>query len=202
MMRIGITGGIGSGKTTIASIFKLLGVPVYNSDERAKWLMNADVELRKNIELQFGVDAFHPDQTINKAYLARRVFNNREELDKLNQLVHPAVAKDFLNWSLPQKTDLVMQEAALIFEAGIDKFLDAVIVVDCPDELRIQRVITRSGMSRAEVEARIAHQLPSSALRARANWIINNDECSLVIPQVVAILSHIRTEGIRPGRLQ
>jgi dephospho-CoA kinase len=193
MKLIGITGGIGSGKTTMASVFKLLGVPVYDSDYRAKLLMNTNPELKKKIVMHFGSKVLNDDKTINNRYLASRVFQDRSELDILNRLVHPAVAQDFTAWTSLQQSELVMQEAALIFESGFDKNLDAVIVVDAPQELRIQRVMVRNRMSRAEVESRIGNQLDESELRSKANWIIYNDEKQLVIPQILSILEKIKS---------
>jgi dephospho-CoA kinase len=193
MKRIGITGGIGSGKTTITAVFKLLGVPVYDSDYRAKLIMNTNPELKKKIVMHFGAEVLHADKTINNRYLASRVFQDRSELATLNQLVHPAVAADFIVWVSLQQAELVMQEAALIFESGFDKKLDAVIVVDAPKELRIQRVMLRNGMSREEVESRIGNQLDESELRARANWILYNDEKQLVIPQILSILEKMKS---------
>jgi dephospho-CoA kinase len=190
MKKIGLTGGIGSGKSTIAEIFKILNVPVYNSDERAKALMNENPQLIKEIKKIFGNDIYQNGE-LNRAELGAIVFKNSELLNQLNAIVHPAVGRDFNAWSAAQNAKYVIKEAAIIFETGIEKSLDGVIAVIAPNELRIKRVLKRPGMTEALIKERINNQLPSEVLENRANWIIKNDESELVIQQVLKIHSEI-----------
>lgn len=190
MKKIGLTGGIGSGKSTIAEIFKVLNVPVYNSDERAKVLMNENPQLIEDIKKIFGNDIYQNGE-LNRAELGAIVFKNSELLNQLNAIVHPAVGRDFNAWSAVQNTQYVIKEAAIIFETGIEKTLDGVIAVIAPNELRIKRVLKRPGMTEALIKERINNQLPPEVLENRANWIIKNDESELVIQQVIKIHSEI-----------
>lgn len=186
MKRIGLTGGIGSGKSTVARVFKLLGVPVYPSDERAKWLMEHDPELKRNIIAAFGSE-ISPGGQIDRQKLAELVFPDAEKLKQLNALVHPAVALDFEYWCNRQQAAFIIKEAAIIFETGIDRQLDGVIVVAAPDELRIRRVMERSGISEQAVRQRMQQQWPQEELVKRAGWLIKNDETTLLIPHILAI---------------
>lgn len=186
MKKIGLTGGIGSGKSTIAEIFKILNVPVYNSDERAKALMNENQELIEDIKQIFGNDIYQ-NGALNRVELGAIVFKNPDLLKQLNAIVHPAVGRDFKNWCNTQNTLYVIKEAAIIFETGIEKTLDGVIAVTAPERLRMNRVMQRPGMTEALIRERMKNQLPSEVLENRANWIIKNDETELVIPQILRI---------------
>jgi dephospho-CoA kinase len=186
MKKIGLTGGIGSGKSTIAEIFKILNVPVYNSDERAKVLMNKNHQLIKEITQIFGTSIYQ-DGALNRAELGAIVFKNPELLKRLNAVVHPAVGNDFNEWCALQNTHYVIKEAAIIFETGIEKSLDGVIAVTAPETLRMQRVMQRPGMTEALIKDRMKNQFSSVELEKRANWVIKNDETELVIQQVLRI---------------
>lgn len=186
MKKIGLTGGIGSGKSTIAEVFKILNVPVYNSDERAKALMNENPQLIEDITKIFGNNIYQ-NGVLNRAELGAIVFKNPELLKQLNAVVHPAVGRDFNAWCAAQSTHYVIKEAAIIFETGIEKSLDGVIAVTAPEALRLQRVMQRPGMTESLVKERMKNQLPAEELENRANWIIKNDESELVIPQVLKI---------------
>ena len=139
MIKVGLTGGIGSGKTTIAKIFKQLGVPVYFSDDRAKDLMLNNKSLQESLISLFGDEVFI-DGLLNRSYIASKVFSNPKELFKLNALVHPFVQRDFDIWSASQTSNYVLKEAAIIFEAGVDKWLDKVVLVESPKHLKVSRV--------------------------------------------------------------
>lgn len=187
-LKIGITGGIGSGKTTVCKIFEALDIPVYYADERAKWLMVNDSELIQGVKKEFGEAAYDPAGNLNRQYLSNIVFDNPDKLAKLNALVHPAVARDSSAWNQAQTgVTYTLREAALIYEAGIDKQLDFVIVVTAPLETRIQRVVDRDQTTRAAVEARIARQMPEAEKVQRADFVIYNDGERALIPQVLAI---------------
>lgn len=187
-LKVGITGGIGSGKTTVCKIFETLGIPVYYADERAKWLMVNDPDLIKDIKVLFGEAAYNSEDHLNRKYISDIVFNNPEKLNQLNSLVHPAVAKDGSAWNQAQVgVPYTLREAALIYEAGINKHLDYVIVVTAPLELRIQRVMQRDQIPREAVEARIDKQMPEEEKVRLGDFVIVNDGEQALIPQVLAI---------------
>jgi len=192
MLKIGITGGIGAGKSTVSQLFKTLGVPVYNSDERAKWLMNHDLDLKNKIIKLFGDNAYTSHEEVNRMLIAQKVFNDKLLLVQLNELVHPAVKKDYLDWStsiLNNKYSL--KESALLFETGIYKELDKNILVVAPLNIRIERVMKRDGISQELVEQRIKNQLPEEEKIPLADYIIYNDESNSLIEQVLTIHQQI-----------
>lgn len=186
-LRVGITGGIGSGKTTVCRVFASLGIPIYYADERAKFLMNHDEVLKKELILTFGAATFENDQ-LNRAYLAQLVFNDAEQLAKLNSLVHPAVARDTANWE-SQYTAIpyTLREAALLYESGSYRKLDKVITVSAPESLRIERVIARDQTTEAAVRARIDKQWPDAQKVELADFVILNDGQHSLIKQVLSI---------------
>lgn len=188
MQKVGITGGIGSGKTTVCKIFEQLGIPVYYADEKARQLMEQDDALRQSIVEEFGKSAYLPDQSLDRKFLSGIVFKDKEKLDKLNSLVHPAVAADFQNWTLKHKTvPYILKEAALLVESGSYRQLDRLIVVTAPEELRINRVMKRDKVSQQEVVARIQKQLPEKEKIQWADYVIVNDGEALLLPQVLSL---------------
>jgi dephospho-CoA kinase len=195
MLKIGITGGIGSGKTTVAKLFQLQGVPIYNSDIRAKQLMAEDEALKKGLVLAFGEEVY-TDRRLNRAWLATRVFNNEKELAILNGLVHPAVERDFTHWCL-SKSDhpYILKEAALLYESQTYKNLDFVIVVAAPEEMRIERAILRDGLTKQEVMRRFENQLSEEQRLSRADYILTNDDSHSIIKQVIELHQHFITQG-------
>jgi dephospho-CoA kinase len=186
MLKIGITGGIGSGKTTVTRVFEVLGIPVYNADQAAKRLMNEDAALKEKIKQEFGNDVYKNEKLDNK-YLAQIVFSSEEKLDLLNSIVHPATINDANAWMLKQSTPYTLKEAALLFESGAAELLDYVIGVMAPAPLRVQRVMQRDNSSREEVMARMNKQMDEEIKMKLCNFIINNDEQQLLIPQVLAL---------------
>lgn len=188
-LQIGITGGIGAGKSLICRIFYCLGIPVYDADGHAKELMTTDVILISNIKKEFGELSYNTDGTLNRNYLSSAVFDDSEKLSKLNSLVHPQVGADYNRWVEKHRNyPYVMKEAALLFEAGSDKLLDKVIVIHAPEELRIQRVIARDPhRSRDQVRAIMSKQMPEAQKMEKADFIILNDEKELVVPQVLEL---------------
>lgn len=173
MKIVGLTGGIGSGKTTVARMFGDLGVPVYDSDKEAKKLMRSSKKLKKAIIELFGAEAYK-DKKLNKKYISNKIFNNRDLLEKLNSIVHPAVRKHFLSWAKKQKTVYVIQEAAIIYENGKHGFYDKIILVTAPQSTRIKRVMDRDKVSKQEVVARIKHQWPDEKKIPLSDFIIEN----------------------------
>ena len=188
MLKLGITGGMGSGKTTACRLFELWGIPVYYADARAKALMTEDPALRKDLIRTFGKDIYHADGTLNRPYLAGLVFENEPMLKKLNGLVHPAVNQDHERWHLKQKNvPYTLKEAALLFESGSYKQLDAVITVTAPLELRIKRTMQRDRTTRDAVLNRIRHQLSEAERNSRAQYVLHNNEQHSLIEQVAQL---------------
>ncbi|MEP2670939.1 MAG: dephospho-CoA kinase [Cyclobacteriaceae bacterium] len=186
--QVGITGGIGSGKSLICRIFGCLGIPLYDADSRAKMLMTTDRILVDQIQKEFGKLSYHANGTLNKEHL-RKAFADPVELKKLNAIVHPRVAHDYRNWVDQQKeSKYVIKEAALLIESGSSEQLDHLIVVSAPESLRIQRVLKRDPhRSQLEVENIIKNQMSEKEKMAKADDVIVNDETKLVIPQVLEL---------------
>ncbi len=184
MLKVGITGGIGSGKSFVAKIFATMGIPVYNSDIRAKELMHSNLELKQGIIELFGEEAYVNDK-LNRPYIAKIVFGDKAILQKLNNLVHPAVAIDTYQWFQAQAHQpYALKEAALIFETNTHTLLDKIICVTAPDELRIQRVIERDNTDEAAVKSRMNKQIPQSEKAERSDFVINNDQVEALLPQI------------------
>jgi dephospho-CoA kinase len=173
MKVIGLTGGMGSGKTTVANFFKELGTPLYIADDKAKTLMNTSAEVKSKIIDLLGEKAYR-DGILDRKYVAAQVFNFEEKLEKLNSIVHPAVATDFENWKNSQNSPYVIYEAAILFEKGGHKKCDAVILVTAPYEERIKRLKSRDKSSEEDIEARVKHQWSDSKKRNLANFEIKN----------------------------
>lgn len=188
-MQVGITGGIGAGKSLVTRIFKTLGVPVYDSDSRAKYVMTTDGILISNIKKEFGELSFHPDGSLNRFYLSELVFRDEERLRKLNELVHPRVANDYEEWVAGHtQYAYLIKEAALLFESGSYKELDHVILVVAPELLRINRVVRRDkGRTPDQVRKIMEQQMSDDEKMKLADSIIWNDESRLVIPQVLEL---------------
>jgi dephospho-CoA kinase len=186
MLKIGLTGGIGSGKSTVAKVFEVLGVPVYYADDAAKRLMNEDEQLKQKIQELFGKDSYN-NGALNRKQLADIVFNAPEKLQLLNAIVHPATLHDAEQWMLRQTSAYAIKEAALIFESGAQEGLDHVIGVYAPTPMRIQRAMQRDNISREEVMARMNKQIDETIKMRLCDFVIVNDEQSLLIPQVIAL---------------
>jgi dephospho-CoA kinase len=200
MIRVGLTGGIGSGKTTVAKIFELLGVPVYYADEAAKKIMMEDEELKAAIQKQFGMNAYKNGEP-DRNYLATKVFNDPLQLEILNSLVHPATIHDAAKWMDQQKTPYTIKEAALIFESGSAEQLDYVIGVNAPAALRIKRTMERNNLGYDEVIRRMNNQLDEKIKMKLCDFVIQNDEQQLLIPQVISLhekLLRLADQSARP----
>lgn len=193
MLKVGITGGIGSGKTTVCKIFELLGIPVYYADERAKLLMTENEEVVKAVKNAFGAATYAADGTLNRGYLANIVFKDAKQLERLNNIVHPAVHLDGNQWHEAQKNvPFTLKEAALFFENGSYKFMDKMICVAAPEALRIQRVIDRDQTTEAAVKARIDKQLPEKQKVERSDYVIDNDGSKSLVLQVWEIYTQLK----------
>jgi len=186
---IGITGGIGSGKSVAANILNSMGYPVYNSDDRAKILINKDSSLILKIKESFG--NVYNMEGLDRQKMANIVFNNPEKLALLNSIVHPAVGHDFDLWVDKQSSSLVFKEAAILFETGIYKTLDKVILVTCPLPIKIKRVMERDSVSQEDVENRMKNQWSDEQKIKLSDYVIDNSGNKLLIPQVQKILNHL-----------
>lgn len=173
MLKIGLTGGIGTGKTAVANIFSDLGIPIYNSDLSAKKLMTSNKKLGKLITQSFGNESFK-DGYLNKNYLSELVFNSKRSLDKLNSIVHPFVAEDFNSWVAVQDAKYIIKEAAILIESGAYKQMDKIIVVTCDLETRIKRVVERDNINREEVIKKMNNQLLEVEKLKYADFTIEN----------------------------
>jgi dephospho-CoA kinase len=195
MKVIGLTGGIGSGKSTVARVFETLGVPVFDADKEAKALYSTDKTLLSELVTIFGKEILDDNGELDKNALARIVFANESALQKVNALVHPRVANRFEQWKSKQNAAFVVREAAILFESGSYQDCDAVIVVTAPEELRISRVMKRSGFSRDEVRNRMARQWPEEELVRRADHQIINDTQTLLLPQIMDIARQLTSRS-------
>ncbi len=188
-LRIGVTGGIGSGKSMVCKIFALLGAPTYDADSRAKKLMTEDAVLVDQVKKKFGAQSYFQDGSLNREYLSKEVFNNAEKLKEMNKLVHPRVAVDSEKWMNENvQAPYLIKEAALLFESGSYRALDKIIVVTAPEHLRLQRVINRDKTkTKEDVLKIIRSQMAEEEKIKQADFVINNDETDLVIPQVLKL---------------
>jgi|SRR5690554_521386 len=185
---VGITGGIGAGKSTVAKVFSLLSVPIYSADDRAKWLMSNDPLLQEGIVQAFGEEAYTDEGILNRTFLAERVFADLKQTETINNLIHPAVRRDFKGWANEQKSHYVLKEAALLFETGSYKELYKTINVSAPLVLRISRVMQRDPhRSRNQIQEIINRQLPDAEKNKLADYVIKNSDSQMIIPQVLAI---------------
>lgn len=186
MLKIGLTGGLGSGKSTVAHIFEVLGIPVYYADAASKRLMNDDEKVKAAVQNAFGKEVY-PEGKLDRKYLAEIVFNDGKKLEKLNSIVHPATLRDADEWISKQTAPYAIKEAALIFESGSHQNLDYVIGVKAPLHLRLQRAMKRDNISHEEAMARINKQINEEIKMRLCDFIIINDEQQMVIPQVLAL---------------
>ena len=185
MLKVGVTGGIGSGKSTVSRFFSALGVPVYDSDQRAKSLMQYDDSIRSKIKIEFGDNAYHKNE-LNRSYLAEIVFKNESKLKQLNAIVHPVVKNDFINWlSQNSNAKLIIKEAAIMIESGAYKDLDKLIVVNASRNQKIKWIKQRDHLSLDDIENRIQNQLSDEIRNQYADFIIENNSGKMELKQQV-----------------
>lgn len=191
MLKIGVTGGMGSGKTTVCKVFEILGIPVFYADAVAKSIMYTDQVLRQDIIKSFGEKSYSERGDLNRSYLSAIVFNSKTELEKLNALVHPAVFRAFDLWVESQESvPYVVKEAALLFESDSYKMCDQTVLVKSPLEIRIERIKLRDGITREEIESRMNRQFSDEVKEKLADHILINDERQLLIPQILDLHSY------------
>ena len=190
MKKLGLTGGIGVGKTYVSKVFQQMGIPVFNADVEAKNCMAEDKGLMQNVKTYFG-ENMYDNGVLQKEKLAKIVFNNRERLAELNALVHPVVKQKFEDWCTQQTAELVIKETAILFESEAHLGLDAVICVSATEKLRIERVQSRDGSSVAEIKSRMDKQIPQSKKEELADFIIVNDGKKLLLPELIKVLKEM-----------
>lgn len=194
-LAIGITGGIGSGKSTVCKVFKLLGVPVFEADLVAKNLINSNAEIRNGLIQHFGKDIYSSDNKINRKMLASLIFNDDLLMENVNRLVHPAVRNEYLKWFKQQNSAYIIHEAAILFESGFYKMMDFTILVSAPEEIRINRVKGRDNIAPEMVKSRMLKQMPDEEKRKLADFELVNDNKKLLIPQIIEIDKNLKTHG-------
>ncbi len=188
MKKVGITGGIGSGKTTICQIFESLDIPIYYADIQAKKIMSSHASVKQQIKAVLGDESYHANGKLNRKFIASKIFSDKSLLLAINQIVHPAVQTDADRWTQQIRADLnppyIIREAALLVENGSYKSLDVIIVVTCPENIRIKRVMKRDRLSNEEVTKKIKSQMAESEKVKVADYVIVNDGIKPIIPQV------------------
>ncbi|MER2997349.1 dephospho-CoA kinase [Pontibacter populi] len=189
MLKIGVTGGIGVGKSVVCRIFALLGIPIYDADTRAKWVMRHDEALKQELTDAFGTGSYTEDGELNRAYLAKTAFHDPQKLALLNSIVHPHVAKDFSDWvAANNSAPYIVKEAALMYESEAWRQMDEIIAVFAPMDVRIKRLLQRdTHRTQQDIEAIIGKQLQEEEKMARAQHIVYNDDKQLLIPQVLKL---------------
>jgi len=186
MKTIGLTGGIGSGKSVVAKVFATLNVPIYNSDIEAKKRMNSSSEIKEKLILEFGSEVYL-NNTLNRKFLANIIFNDKQKLEFVNSVVHPVVINHFNEWVSQQKSIYVIKENAILFESGMYKNVDFIITVTAPEEIRIERVMKRDSSTYEEVKSRISNQISDKEKINKSDFVIFNDDKELILPQIITI---------------
>lgn len=191
MMYLGLTGGIGAGKSILAKALNILGIPSYNTDEKARYVMENLPSMVRSIKDRFGENMYQADGSINREKLAAKLFGDAAARKALNDMVHPVVRKDFEEWAKNQNTEAVIYEAALLPKTVSYKRLDRIILVDAGENIRIRRVVERSGMSADAVEMRMKAQMNPKLAHKEADYIVSNDDAQAVFPQIITILDQL-----------
>lgn len=195
-IKVGITGGIGTGKSFVSKIFIAMGIPFYDADFEAKQIMVTNEGVQQKLVASFGKEVYHEDGALNRKWLSDQVFGNQAKLDILNAIVHPAVIQAGIDWFAQQTAAYSLKEAALLYESGSYKSLDLTILVTAPTELRIQRVMERDKVSRDEVLNRIGKQMPEEEKLRFADYVIVNDEVQALVPQIITIHQQILQRNV------
>ena len=191
-LKLAITGGIGCGKSVVSHILEVMGVPVYNCDGRAKEIMVTDAGIIKGLKRMFGDSCYNSDGSLDKAYLASRIFTDDNNIERVNALVHPLVKEDFKSWAVEQNAPIVAVETAILYESGMIEAVDKVLVVWAGKETAIERTMARSGMSRFQVEDRMNNQMSADDLLLLSDYSICNDKGIPVMEQLVSLLEELK----------
>ena len=192
MIKLAITGGIGCGKSVVSRIMEIAGVPVYDCDSRAKSLMVSDASIVKSLKKMFGDECYREDGSLNRQYVASCIFTNKTIIERMNALVHPAVKKDFQQWAVRQYSDVVAVETAILYESGMIDTVDKVLVVWAGRETAIARTMSKSGMSRMQVEDRMRNQMTTDELLLLSDYSIYNDGDNPLVPEVLELVAQLK----------
>jgi len=193
---LGITGGIGSGKSTVCKMFEILGAPVFNADAVARTLMNSNRKLKESLQALFGDEIYMSDGNLDRKKLASIIFAHPDSLQQVNELVHPVVREEFYNWKdIYKQSAYVIHEAAILFESGFNRLVDFTLLVSAPEEQRISRVMKRDGVSEENVRERMRNQWTEEKKAGMADLILDNDNRTLLIPKVLNIHNNLKDNG-------
>jgi len=195
MIKVGITGGIGSGKSTICHFFRTLGIPVFEADTEAKKLINSSEAIKNQLIAEFGSDIYLPNQLIDRKKLAGLIFNSPTLLEKVNRIIHPEVRIYFNKWVELQKSPYIIHEAAIMFESGFYQMMDYTILVTAPEAERIARVMKRENSTEESVKARIEKQWTDEQKMELASFIVKNDNTELIVPKLIELDKRFRSHG-------
>lgn len=190
-MLIGLTGGIGSGKSVVAKLLKVFGFEVYDSDERAKFLTENNLEIREKLTEAFGAEVYE-NHRLNRAFLAQKIFSSKENLEKANFIIHPIVKRDLKFWASEREKEICFVESAIIFESGLNEIVEKIIVVSAPLERRFERILLRDSCTKEQAKMRISAQKDENFLLKNADFIVKNDENSSLIFQTISILEMLK----------
>lgn len=185
-LKLGVTGGIGSGKTTVCKVFGVLGIPVFSADDEAKRILDSDREIQIKINLLAGKDLFSSGK-LDRPALAKMIFNNKELLEKVNSIIHPAVFRSFGEWFNQQYSPYSIMEAAILFESGAFRFMDKIVTVVTPLDERIERLVSGNRLTKEEINERIKNQIDDDSRIKQSDFIISNSENDLIIPSIIGI---------------
>lgn len=190
---VGITGGIGSGKSVVSRLLNMLGYPVYNSDSKAKRLNDTDEEVKRALTLAFGSDLYE-NGLLNRPKLASLIFQSDSNRQLVNAIIHPAVKRDFLRWAEAQNSDIVFLEAAILYESGFDAFMNKVVAVAAPEQVRIQRAMQRDNATEQQIVNRLRAQMSQDVLESKADFVVVNDGIQPLLPQIEALAVQLRNQ--------
>ena len=194
--RLAITGNIGSGKSVVSRMLEIMGIPVYNCDNRAKELMRNDKGLKKNIVRMFGEDSYTVEGELNKEWLAARTFTDKDNISRMNALVHPCVKADYANWANEAESDIVAVESAILYESGMIEMVDKVLLVWADEETAVARVVKRGGLTRQQVQSRLHNQMSADDLLLLSDYSLRNDGVNPIMPKLVDIVADLRNNNI------
>ena len=192
IVKLAITGGIGSGKSVVSRMMNVLGVPVYDCDVNAKRLMTEDEHIVSELKRMFGEECYEDDGTLNRQYIAARIFTDKENIERVNALVHPAVKRDFEQWTTRQNANVVAVETAILYESGMMESVNKVLVVWAEKETAVKRTMERSGMNRMQVENRMNNQMCVDDLLLMSDYSLYNDGDEPLLPQVMALVQELK----------
>lgn len=190
---VGITGGIGSGKSVVSRLLNMLGYPVYDSDSKAKRLNDIDEEVKRALTLAFGSDLYE-NGLLNRPKLASLIFQSDSNRQLVNAIIHPAVKRDFLRWAEAQNSDIVFLEAAILYESGFDAFMNKVVAVAAPEQVRIQRAMQRDNATEQQIVNRLRAQMSQDVLESKADFVVVNDGIQPLLPQIEALAVQLRNQ--------